>query len=66
LLLLQLAFTRRKACLLNKAYELHAVSGADILLVVASEVGSVYTFTSARLAAFMADENSACPPPRGR
>lgn len=43
------SFSKRKSGLLKKAHELHVLTGADVMLVIASETGNVYRFASDRL-----------------
>ncbi|KAM7536871.1 hypothetical protein Aperf_G00000080840 [Anoplocephala perfoliata] len=42
-------FSKRKAGLMKKAFELAELTGAEVLLLVASETNHVYTFTTNRL-----------------
>lgn len=49
------SYNTRKTQLLKKAHELSVCTGADVLVLVASDVGSVYTFASSRLKRFLND-----------
>jgi len=42
-------FSKRKAGLIKKAYELSTLTGTQVLLLVASETGNVYTFATPKL-----------------
>ncbi|KAL7671682.1 hypothetical protein ACOME3_006583 [Neoechinorhynchus agilis] len=42
-------FSKRKAGLMKKAYELATLTGTEVMLLVASETGHVYTFATDRL-----------------
>ncbi|PAA85069.1 hypothetical protein BOX15_Mlig000026g1, partial [Macrostomum lignano] len=42
-------FSKRKTGLMKKAYELASLTGAHVLLLVASETGHVYTYTTEKL-----------------
>jgi hypothetical protein len=42
-------FSKRKAGLIKKAYELSTLTGTQILLLIASETGNVYTFATPKL-----------------
>ncbi|KAI9304834.1 hypothetical protein BJ944DRAFT_230937 [Cunninghamella echinulata] len=44
-----ITFSKRKAGIMKKAYELSTLTGTQILLLVVSETGLVYTFTTAKL-----------------
>ncbi|KAJ7612170.1 hypothetical protein FB45DRAFT_843461 [Roridomyces roridus] len=44
-----ITFSKRKAGIMKKAYEISTLTGTQILLVVVSETGLVYTFTTAKL-----------------
>lgn len=45
----QVTFSKRKGGLLKKAYELSTLTGSQVLLVIASDTGHVYTFATDRL-----------------
>jgi SRF-type transcription factor (DNA-binding and dimerisation domain) len=45
----QVCFSKRKMGLLNKAHVIHTLTGCEILLVVASESGNAYTYSSKKL-----------------
>src|SRR3989338_6174854 len=42
----QFSFSKRKSGIMKKAFELSILTGAEVLLLVASETGHVYTFSS--------------------
>lgn len=44
-----ITFSKRKAGIMKKAFELSVLTGTQVLLLVASETGPVYTFTTPRL-----------------
>ncbi|KAI8887088.1 SRF-TF-domain-containing protein [Backusella circina FSU 941] len=44
-----ITFSKRKAGIMKKAYELSTLTGTQILLLVVSETGLVYTFTTPKL-----------------
>lgn len=44
-----ITFSKRKAGIMNKAYELSALTGTQVLLLVASETGHVYTYATEKL-----------------
>jgi len=44
-----ITFSKRKAGIMKKAYELATLTGTQVLLLVASETGHVYTFATPRL-----------------
>ncbi|KAK1046575.1 transcription factor of the MADS box [Friedmanniomyces endolithicus] len=44
-----ITFSKRKAGIMKKAYELSVLTGAQVLLLVVSETGLVYTFTTPKL-----------------
>jgi len=50
----QITFSKRKAGLLKKAYELSTLTGTQALLLVVSETGSVYSFATSKLQPFVA------------
>ncbi|KAI4292035.1 hypothetical protein PAPHI01_1309 [Pancytospora philotis] len=50
-----ICFSKRKASLLSKAKALHEITGAQILLVVASDTGRVYSFATEMFAQFLKD-----------
>lgn len=45
----QAVFEKRKARIMKKAYELSVLTGAQVLLLMQSETGMVYTFTTPKL-----------------
>eukprot|EP00045_Choanoeca_perplexa_P016223 m.216671 g.216671 ORF g.216671 m.216671 type:complete len:295 (-) comp17202_c0_seq13:158-1042(-) len=49
------SYNTRKTQLLKKAHELSVCTGADVLVLVASDSGSAYTFASPRLKRFLSD-----------
>eukprot|EP00771_Trimastix_marina_P001476 gnl/Trimastix_PCT/2553.p1 GENE.gnl/Trimastix_PCT/2553~~gnl/Trimastix_PCT/2553.p1 ORF type:complete len:151 (-),score=34.47 gnl/Trimastix_PCT/2553:112-564(-) len=44
-----ITFSKRKAGIMKKAYELSTLTGTELLLLVASETGHVYTFATQKL-----------------
>eukprot|EP00696_Hemimastix_kukwesjijk_P011426 gnl/Hemi2/24342_TR8182_c1_g1_i1.p1 gnl/Hemi2/24342_TR8182_c1_g1~~gnl/Hemi2/24342_TR8182_c1_g1_i1.p1 ORF type:complete len:199 (+),score=60.10 gnl/Hemi2/24342_TR8182_c1_g1_i1:90-599(+) len=44
-----ITFSKRKAGIVKKAYELSTLTGAQVLLLIASERGQVYTFATPKL-----------------
>mmetsp|Transcript_2586 Transcript_2586/g.2892 ORF Transcript_2586/g.2892 Transcript_2586/m.2892 type:complete len:118 (-) Transcript_2586:99-452(-) len=44
-----ITFSKRKAGIMKKAYELATLTGTQVLLLVASETGHVYTFATPKL-----------------
>ena len=44
-----ITFSKRKAGIMKKAYELSTLTGTQVLLLVASETGHVYTFATSKL-----------------
>lgn len=52
----QATFSKRKTNLLKKAYELYTLTGAEVMVVVASETSHVYTYATPRLQPMIADE----------
>ncbi|WVW85128.1 hypothetical protein I302_107165 [Kwoniella bestiolae CBS 10118] len=44
-----ITFSKRKAGIMKKAYELSILTGTQVLLLVVSETGLVYTFTTTKL-----------------
>jgi pheromone receptor transcription factor len=73
-----ITFSKRKAGIMKKAYELSVLTGTQVLLLVVSETGLVYTFTTPKLQPLVTkaegknliqvgldprDTNYACPPP---
>ncbi|KZZ96355.1 MADS box protein [Ascosphaera apis ARSEF 7405] len=44
-----ITFSKRKAGIMKKAYELSVLTGTQVLLLVVSETGLVYTFTTRKL-----------------
>jgi len=49
----QITFSKRKAGLMKKAYELTTLTGTQALLLIASETGHVYTFATTKLQPFV-------------
>ncbi|KAI8578142.1 hypothetical protein K450DRAFT_165879, partial [Umbelopsis ramanniana AG] len=45
----QITFSKRKAGIMKKAYELATLTGTQVFLLVVSETGLVYTFTTSKL-----------------
>eukprot|EP01103_Thecamoeba_quadrilineata_P013027 TRINITY_DN349_c0_g1_i1.p1 TRINITY_DN349_c0_g1~~TRINITY_DN349_c0_g1_i1.p1 ORF type:complete len:345 (-),score=96.15 TRINITY_DN349_c0_g1_i1:43-1077(-) len=48
-----ITFSKRKAGIMKKAYELSTLTGTQVLLLVASETGHVYTFATPKLQALI-------------
>ncbi|EIW67748.1 hypothetical protein TREMEDRAFT_20130, partial [Tremella mesenterica DSM 1558] len=44
-----ITFSKRKAGIMKKAYELSILTGTQVLLLVVSETGLVYTFTTPKM-----------------
>lgn len=44
-----ITFSKRKAGIMKKAHELSILTGTDVLLLVASETGHIYTFSTRKL-----------------
>src|SRR3989338_6267241 len=42
----QISFSKRKAGIMKKAFELSILTGTEVLLLITSETGHVYTFAS--------------------
>lgn len=51
----QITFSKRKAGLMKKAYELSTLTGTQILVLVTSETGHVYTFATKKFQPFITD-----------
>lgn len=49
----QITFSKRKAGILKKAYELTTLTGTQALLLITSETGHVYTFATPKLQPFI-------------
>lgn len=49
----QITFSKRKAGIMKKAYELTTLTGTQALLLIASETGHVYTFATSKLQPFV-------------
>ncbi|XP_065194982.1 uncharacterized protein LOC135826280 [Sycon ciliatum] len=49
-------FSKRKAGLMKKAYELSTLTGTQVMLLVASETGHVYTFATTKLQPMITSE----------
>ncbi|KAI8914196.1 SRF-type transcription factor (DNA-binding and dimerization domain)-domain-containing protein, partial [Gorgonomyces haynaldii] len=50
-----ITFSKRKAGIMKKAYELSTLTGTQVLLLVASETGHVYTFATPKLQPIIAE-----------
>lgn len=69
-------FSKRKTGIMKKAYELSTLTGTQVMLLVASETGHVYTFATPKLQPMITSEtgkaliqtclNSPDPPPPNR
>ncbi|PWN33486.1 SRF-TF-domain-containing protein, partial [Meira miltonrushii] len=44
-----ITFSKRKAGIMKKAYELATLTGTQVLLLIVSQTGLVYTFTTPKL-----------------
>jgi hypothetical protein len=51
----QTSFSKRKAGIMKKAYELSVLTGTDVMLVIASDSGSIFTFTTPKLKPLIED-----------
>lgn len=51
-------FSKRKKGIMKKAYELSVLTGSEILLLVASETGHVYTFATPKLRPIISSQES--------
>ncbi|GAA95867.1 uncharacterized protein L969DRAFT_82610 [Mixia osmundae IAM 14324] len=51
-----ITFSKRKAGIMKKAYELSTLTGTQVLLLVVSETGLVYTFTTNKLQPIVTDK----------
>lgn len=49
-------FSKRKTGIMKKAYELATLTGTEVMLLVASETGHVYTFATAKLQPMITSE----------
>jgi hypothetical protein len=49
-------FSKRKTGIMKKAYELSILTGTQVMLLVASETGHVYTFATEKLRPIITDE----------
>ncbi|RKP19127.1 kinase-like protein [Rozella allomycis CSF55] len=50
-----ITFSKRKAGIMKKAYELSTLTGTQVLLLVASETGHVYTFATPKLSSIITE-----------
>lgn len=50
-------FAKRKHGIMKKAYELSVLTGANVLLLILSRSGLVYTFTTPKLESIVRDED---------
>ena len=50
-------FSKRKSGIMKKAYELATLTGTQVMLLVASETGHVYTFATPKLQPMITSEN---------
>lgn len=53
----QTSFSKRKAGIMKKAYELSVLTGTDVMLVIASDSGSIFTFTTPKLKPLIEDSD---------
>ena len=51
----QTSFSKRKAGIMKKAHELSVLTGTDVMLVIASDSGSIFTFTTSKLKPLIED-----------
>ncbi|PVZ96796.1 hypothetical protein BB558_007274 [Smittium angustum] len=51
-----ITFSKRKAGIMKKAYELSKLTGSQILLLIVSESGLVYTFTTTKFQSFVSSD----------
>ncbi|VDK78926.1 unnamed protein product [Anisakis simplex] len=49
-------FSKRKTGIMKKAYELSTLTGTQVMLLVASETGHVYTFATKKLQPMISSE----------
>ncbi|QLL34222.1 hypothetical protein HG536_0G00790 [Torulaspora globosa] len=49
-------FAKRRHGIMKKAYELSVLTGANVMLLILSKSGLVYTFTTPKLEPFVRDE----------
>jgi len=49
-------FSKRKTGIMKKAYELATLTGTEVMLLVASETGHVYTYATAKLQPMITSE----------
>lgn len=52
----QTSFTKRKAGIMKKAHELSILTGTEVLLIVATDSGSVFSFATTRMKRFFEDD----------
>ncbi|GAA5852336.1 hypothetical protein JCM8547_006744 [Rhodosporidiobolus lusitaniae] len=56
-----ITFSKRKAGIMKKAYELATLTGTEVLLLVVSETGIVYTFTTTKFQPLVGATESGAP-----
>lgn len=56
----QITFSKRKAGLMKKAYELSILTGTQVLLLVANETGNVYTYATQQLQPIITRKEGRC------
>eukprot|EP00041_Stephanoeca_diplocostata_P010386 m.165215 g.165215 ORF g.165215 m.165215 type:complete len:266 (-) comp18129_c0_seq2:713-1510(-) len=54
-----ITFSKRKSGIMKKAYELSVLTGTEILLLVASETGHIYTFATDKLQPMLSEQSGA-------
>jgi hypothetical protein len=54
----QISFYKRKGGLIKKAHEFSTLTGSEVLLLIASETGHVYTFATNEMQPLITDEHS--------
>ncbi len=55
-----ITFSKRKAGIMKKAHELSVLTGTEVLLLVASETGHIYTFSTDKLKPLVEEEECKC------
>ncbi|KAI8873466.1 SRF-TF-domain-containing protein, partial [Ramicandelaber brevisporus] len=53
----QITFSKRKTGIMKKAYELSTLTGTEVLLMVVSETGLVYTYSTDKLSPIIQSED---------
>lgn len=55
----QMSFTKRKAGIMKKAHDLSILTGTEVLLIIATDSGSVFSYATSQLKRFFEDETGA-------